>query len=183
MPERYCTAISFCFWIAGKGMTYIVTTAVLAISTDPSTFRVGQISNSRGREPWPSILAASHICWACEERKLTLAAHHRCTTQDGSQDAPNPICEWRRIVHGVLPKRRHLFMVAQDPIEQLAHDNEEGHQSGGDHGIRAMSVSKTLSCLMGKHSPQSCDPLAPGSRKEEKQEKHEETVSRGEAQR
>lgn len=151
MPVKYCAAVSVCLWILVKTVAYIVATTIFAISANPSTLRIRKVASTLGRNPWSGVLAAGHIRRTREMCEFTLAAHNGCATQDSGQNTPNPVREWRYIVHGVLPEDRHLLMRAQDAVEQLAHDNEKGHQSRGDHGIR------TRSC-------QYCWSISPGTR-------------------
>lgn len=103
------------------------------MSTLTHPIRVREIPNGLRIKPRIRVFAASSIGWTLKDSQFRLGVNNRGTTKDGGEHLTNPIRKRCNIVHGVLPEGRHLGLRTEDTVEELAHDDEEWHEGGGDH--------------------------------------------------
>ena len=76
-------------------------------------------------------------------------------------------------------------MRLENAIEKLTHDNEEGHECCGDHGVGTVHIKLVFQQIINGplNSPHSSNPLTPRRSKQEEKEKHQETIPRRKAER
>jgi hypothetical protein len=84
-------------------------------------------------KPRARVLTARSVGRTLKYGQFRLRANDRGTTEDRGEHPANPVRKRCGVVHRILPEGRHLGLWAEDTVEELAHDNEEGHEGSGDH--------------------------------------------------
>lgn len=165
--------LGICKWDHIRNETYVFACGILTIAAQlPSSIFIGVGYVARcALQEWLCKSTACAVCRELEVNQLIGFANHGTAGEHHGHGSANPVGEGCDVVHSVLPEHGHLLRWLEDSVEELAQDDEEGHEVCCNHGVRAMGVVSNVlfghaeqpgNCL-GKRGglPESSDPLAP----------------------